>query len=55
MLWIILSRRVGMKTYEAPTVIDLGSVAELTLGTCLSMDDAMAGGTVPLISDACLG
>ena len=42
------------KTYEAPTVIDLGSVAELTLGTCLNMEDAVAGGLTPVLSEACL-
>lgn len=43
-----------MKTYEAPTVIDLGSVAELTLGTCFDNSDAMmAGGVTPILSELC--
>lgn len=43
---------VEMK-YEAPMVIDLGTVAELTLGTCLGADDAVLGSDVPLVSGAC--
>ena len=42
--------------YEAPAVIDLGSVAELTLGNCLdNSDTGMLGGVTPppMLSIAC--
>ena len=40
--------------YEAPAVIDLGTVAELTLGTCLGTDDGTLGATSsPAISGLC--
>lgn len=44
---------MGEMNYEAPVVIDLGTVAELTLGTCLGADDMVVGSDVPLISGAC--
>jgi hypothetical protein len=45
---------MGEVSYEAPAVIELGSVAEMTLGDCFDTNDGMLGGPTPRVSGLCL-